>query len=246
MSDDLQHQVSGIAALADPARLSLYMFVVASADPVSREQAANGVGVAVHSAKFHLDRLVDEGLLEVEFRRLSGRTGPGAGRPSKLYRRSSRELSVTLPERRYDVAGHVLAEAIERSVNGKMTLEEAVRQAADAEGRRIATEPVHPVEADGDERPVVDTGAGAADEADEITRTAEALARHGYEPRTCADEICLANCPFDSLAQEHTALVCGMNLALIEGLVDELGCDGLEPVLDPQPGLCCVKVARRS
>ena len=55
---------------------------------MGRDQAAQGVGVPTHTAKFHLDRLVDEGLLEVEFRRLSGRTGPGSGRPAKLYRRS--------------------------------------------------------------------------------------------------------------------------------------------------------------
>src|SRR5215211_6815059 len=100
--------VAGIAALAEPLRRDLFDFVVGAGTAVSREQAAEGVGVPVHTAKFHLDRLVEGGLLEVEFRRLTGRTGPGAGRPSKLYRRTDRELSVSLPERHYDLLSRIL------------------------------------------------------------------------------------------------------------------------------------------
>src|SRR5215210_6425378 len=109
MADEWAEQVAGIGALAEPARRELYRYVAAQPDAVSREQAAQGVGMALHSAKFHLDKLVDEGLLQVEFRRLSGRRGPGAGRPSKLYRRAEREIAVTLPERRYVLAGKVIA-----------------------------------------------------------------------------------------------------------------------------------------
>src|SRR3954449_6016107 len=100
MNDDL----ASLGALAEPSRRALYEAVVAAAEPVSREQAAEAVGLPLHSVKFHLDRLVDEGLLEVEFRRLSGRRGPGAGRPAKLYRRARTEISVSLPARRYDLA----------------------------------------------------------------------------------------------------------------------------------------------
>src|SRR5690348_9709069 len=94
---------SGIGALADPARRALYGYVASAREPVSREQAATGCDLPVHSARFHLDRLVDEGLLEVEYKRLTGRTGPGAGRPAKLYRRAEREVSLSLPARHYDV-----------------------------------------------------------------------------------------------------------------------------------------------
>ena len=97
MTDRLSEQAASIGALAEPVRRALYVFVVAQHDAVSREQAAEGVDVPLHTAKFHIDKLVEEGLLDVEFRRLTGRTGPGAGRPSKLYRRSTRELSVSLP-----------------------------------------------------------------------------------------------------------------------------------------------------
>src|SRR3954454_6202490 len=115
-----------IGALADPARRALYRYVAASTSPVSRDQAAEDVGLARHTVKFHLDRLVDEGLLETEYRRLSGRRGPGAGRPAKLYRRSTREIDVTLPERHYDLAGQILAGAVESAAASGAPVLEAV------------------------------------------------------------------------------------------------------------------------
>lgn len=239
MPDELAEQVSGIGALAEPARRALYLYVASQPDAVSREQAATGVGVPLHSAKFHLDRLVEEGLLEVEFRRLSGKTGPGAGRPSKLYRRSPREVSVSLPERRYDLAGDVLATAIDRAIRDRVPVEEAVRVAATAQGRRLAAASV-----EGEVEPP-EEASRPADGGSGLARTAQVLARHGYEPRSADDEVCLANCPFDRLATEHTELVCGMNLALIEGVIDGLGVPTVAAELAPAPGLCCVKLTAR-
>lgn len=222
MRDDLAEQAAGVGSLAEPTRRALYQYVTAQSDAVDREQAAVAVGVPRHTAKFHLDRLVGEGLLDVEFRRLSGRTGPGAGRPAKLYRRSTRQFSVSLPERRYDLAGDVLATAIDRALRDGTPVADAVRDAAAEEGRSMAAD-------------------GAAD-GDDLERTADVLARHGYEPRTSVREICLANCPFDRLAAEHTDLVCGMNLALIDGVIDALDARTASAELAPQPGFCCVKV----
>lgn len=237
MPEELADQVSGIGALVEPVRRALYLHVASQPEAVSREQAATAVGVPLHSAKFHLDRLVEEGLLEVEFRRLSGRTGPGAGRPSKLYRRSPRQLSVSLPERRYDLAGDVLASAIDRALRDQIPVIDAVREAAAAQGRSIAREFVSGTKAQDGASPAegpADTG---------LERTAGVLAMHGYEPRTVAGEVCLANCPFDRLATEHTKLVCGMNLALIDGVIDGLAITDVAARLAPQPGFCCVKVA---
>lgn len=225
--DQFEEQVAGIGALVEPARRALYLFVVAQPDAVSREQAARAVDLPVHSAKFHLDRLVAQGLLEVEFRRLSGRGGPGAGRPSKLYRRSATEVSVSLPERRYDLAGEVLASAVERSMSSGAPVADAVREVAGEQGRNIAAARRD----DGD----------AGDRAG-LEELGELLREHGYEPRADEGEICLANCPFDRLAAEHVELVCGMNLALIDGVIDGLGLEGVEANLAPQPGSCCVRV----
>jgi predicted ArsR family transcriptional regulator len=227
VDEELERQVAGIGALVEPARRALYLFVAAQPGAVSREQAAEGVGVALHSVKFHLDRLVEEGLLDVEFRRLTGRSGPGAGRPSKLYRRSDRQLTLSLPARRYDLAGEVLAEAVDRSVREDVPVGDAVRDAAATRGRRIGADAI--------------TSAGSCG----LNRTAEVLRRQGYEPRVLGEEIVLANCPFDRLARDHTDLVCGLNLALISGVLQGMGCRTLEVALDPRPGLCCVRTRLR-
>ena len=111
-SPDFDLEVSGIAALGDPQRRALYRYVISRAGPVNRDQVAEGAGVARHVVKFHLDRLADEGLLAVEYARPPGRRGPGAGRPAKLYRRSARELAISLPQRDYQLAGRLLARAV--------------------------------------------------------------------------------------------------------------------------------------
>lgn len=231
MADDFAAQVTGVGALAEPARRALYEFVVAQPDAVSRDEAAEGCGMPRHSVKFHLDRLVEVGLLDVEFRRLSGRTGPGAGRPAKLYRRAARDVSVSLPERRYDVVGDILATAVERSMRDGVELEAAVREAASSRGRDLVRE----AQRDG-------AFEGAAGEPDRLSCV---LAAHGYEPGTSDGELVLENCPFDALARDHTDLVCGMNLHLVTGVVEELGCRTLEAVLAPDPDRCCVRARRR-
>jgi len=219
---DLGTQATGVAALADPTRRALYEYVVSRPEPVGREEAASAVGLAQHTANFHLDRLVEAGLLEAEFRRLTGRTGPGAGRPSKLYRRADREWAVSLPERSYDLVGAILASGIERARSGPAPLEEAIDEAATAAGRAI----------------------GEAAAPGDLNRFTEVLAGQGYEPRLEDDTVLLANCPFDALARTHTALVCGLNRAFVQGVADGLGCGGLHAQLEPEPGHCCVKARR--
>ena len=218
----LDEQAAGIGTLADPIRRALYEYVTAQPAPVGREEAAAAVEIPGHKANFHLDRLVDEGLLEVEYRRLTGKTGPGAGRPAKLYRRSDREWSVSLPARRYDLVGHILAAGVERAQRNQVAVGDALHAAALDEGVAV----------------------GAAGRSDDGTATlSDVLTRQGYEPRTEDDVLVLANCPFDSLAREHTALVCGLNQSFVQGVAAGLG-DDVEACLEPEEGLCCVKVRR--
>jgi predicted ArsR family transcriptional regulator len=223
--DEFASQVSGVSALAEPARRALYLHVAAQPEPVSRDQAAEGVGLPRHTVKFHLDKLVEEGLLDVEFRRLSGRRGPGAGRPTKLYRRSAREVAVTLPPRHYDLAGRILADAVEAATRDGAPVLDAVHRAAAEYGRRLAADEQLP-----DRSPT-------ASPLDDIAAT---LAGHGYEPRAHDGGLELANCPFHALARDHTALVCGMNLHLIRAMLGELGHPDVEARLDPAPDRCCV------
>jgi len=225
---DLESQASGIGALADSTRLGLYEFVVAQNGPVGREQAAKALDLAVHNVSFHLDRLVSEGLLEVEYRRLSGKTGPGAGRPSKLYKRADREFAVSLPPRHYDLVGDILAAAVSRADAGE-ELSVALHEAAHEEG--------------------LTASASAADSTGEKTTNSVAsaigvLRAQGFEPQLQDDQVILHNCPFDSLAQKHTELVCGLNVDFVQGVLDGTGCSGLKACLDPGPGRCCVTLAQ--
>ncbi|HZZ96284.1 MAG TPA: helix-turn-helix domain-containing protein [Jatrophihabitantaceae bacterium] len=213
---DLDAQLSGIASLAEPVRRTLYRFVIGERAPVSREQAAAAIGVAHHVAKFHLDRLEQDGLLQTEYSRPPGRTGPGAGRPAKLYRRADRQVDVSLPQRHYDLAGLLLAEAITTAERSGARVDTAVRKVATDAGRAIA------------QRCAPDA------------TIASALADNGFEPFATESGLALANCPFHRLAQSYPELVCGLNLHLIRGLVSGLGATDVRAKLDPSQDRCCV------
>ena len=235
MTHDFEAQVAGVAALNDPIRRALYRFVVDRGEPVSREQAAAGVGVQKPLAAFHLDKLADEGLLDFEFRRLTGRTGPGAGRPAKLYRRSAREIEVALPPREYDLAGLLLAGAIAAAEASGRSVRKELERAAFALGRTIG------------ERATARAGSRAS-KARQREALLAVLREHGFEPRRVDGDIVLGNCPFHALAQQFTELVCGMNLHLLRGVrtVLEVGAPELQPRLEPEPGQCCVKFCSRA
>lgn len=105
--------MAAVAALGEPTRRLLYAYVARQPEPVSRDDAAAALRIARATAAFHLDKLVAENLLTVTFERRTDRAGPGAGRPAKVYRRSDRQLTVTVPERHYDLAAHLMARALE-------------------------------------------------------------------------------------------------------------------------------------
>jgi predicted ArsR family transcriptional regulator len=227
--DELGDRVARVAALAEPVRRRLYRYVAAQSEPVSRDQACQGLGIPRHTAKFHLDKLVEEDLLVTSFKRLSDRSGPGAGRPTKLYRRSDRELSVSVPERRYDLAGQLMARAIEKSARDDVPVAEALHAAAAALGRSL-----------GDQmRALLQRGRSRERLLDAAAQT---LAAYGYEPAREGDQVKLLNCPFHLLAQEHTGLVCGMNLTMLESATAQVGEEKLAARLDPAPHRCCVLV----
>ncbi len=223
--------IEAVALLDEPVRRGLYEFVIDADHAVGRDEAATRLGITRALAAFHLDRLADADLLATEYRRLTGRTGPGAGRPSKLYRRGPREVVVSLPDRRYDVPAGLFAAAIEQ-LDGPLPAE-ALRDAARATGEVAGS--------------TAREAAGRRPGRRRLRETLRAtLAERGYEPTEAqAGEIRFRNCPFHALVDDHRDLVCGMNLALTEGLLEGLGAGG-EARLDPQPGLCCVAIAVKS
>ncbi|MGQ4365043.1 helix-turn-helix transcriptional regulator [Streptomyces sp. SAS_272] len=208
--------VSAIAALDEPTRRRLYDHVVRQPGPVGRDEAAAALGLARQTAAFHLDRLADESLLDVVYERRSGRAGPGAGRPAKLYRRSAKQIAVTLPDRRYELAGRLLAQAVEESAATGEAVQPVLRRKAEELGTHL----------------------GAAGGAVLL----DVLERYGFEPGHEEGALVLGNCPFHALARDHTETVCAMNLHLLRGVLHGLGELGYTAVLAPGPGRCCVRL----
>ncbi len=220
--------IEAVALLDEPVRRALYEWITSAGRAVSRDEAASGVGISRALAAFHLDRLVRASLLEAEYRRLSGRTGPGAGRPAKLYRRGSREVAVSLPDRHYEVPAQLFATAIEQMAEA--TPPEPLRVAAQGVGEAVGS--------------AARRHAGSRPSRKRLHSALMAtLEERGYEPQEAASgEIRLRNCPYDALVADHRELVCGMNLALADGILAGLGDDAAQARLDPQPGQCCVAI----
>ncbi len=110
--DNLDADLGAVGSLSDPTRRRLYVFVTRSNAPVGRDEAADALGIPRQTAAYHLDRLAEEGLVDIEFLRRSGRSGPGAGRPAKLYKRTDRDHEVSLPPRRYGLAARILLDVV--------------------------------------------------------------------------------------------------------------------------------------
>jgi predicted ArsR family transcriptional regulator len=195
----------------------VFDLVAHSATPVSRDAAAEALGTSRRVAAFHLDRLADQGLLAVEYRRPPGRSGPGAGRPAKLYRRIEDEIAVSVPPRHYELVGELLATAVAESIDTGAAVQEVLDRTAYRAGRT--------------------TGAAAG-------TLLAALEDAGYEPHGDDPDgaLILRNCPFHRLARQFTALVCGVNLHLLRGVADGAGDATRTVILDPSPGRCCVRL----
>lgn len=221
MDSDLDTRLARVAALAEPVRRALYRYVATQPQGVSRDDAAQTLGIAHHTVKFHLDRLVAEGVLAAEYRRPPGRGGPGAGRPTKLYRAVG-DIDVSLPERRYDLAGRLLVRAVADAQESGRPVADSLVEVAHAEGADLARRSAPAPEPTG--------------------RLEAVLSNCGFAPCRNDDDVTLANCPFHALAQEDRALVCGMNLAFVRGLLDGAAIDGAQAVLDPADDRCCVRI----
>ena len=213
-SDD----ISAIASLSDPLRRALFDLVSQSATPMGRDEAAEALGVPRGTVAFHLERLARCGLLDTGFQRRTGRTGPGAGRPAKLYRRAVNEIVVSVPDRHYALAGELLISAIEQSDRTGEPAQESLARVSAEHGRALGA------------------SAGSLD---------AVLQSTGYEPVDDGDGgLLLHNCPFHQLAKSHTETICAANLALLEGVAEGAGECARKVQFAPKDGYCCVRIAR--
>jgi predicted ArsR family transcriptional regulator len=215
-------ELEALAALLEPRRRRLYRFLERQPDAVSRDQAAAALGISRSLAAFHLDKLVVAGLLETEYRRLSGRSGPGAGRTSKLYRRSRQQVSLSLPHRDHELLARLLAESTISD-----PIDEAIFESAREYGRTLGTKARNR-----DRVPPAP--------AQLLTSMEGILDDLGFEPyRSSAAELRLRNCPFDPLSREYTPLVCGVGQAVMTGVAEGVGQDRLQVRREPHPDRCC-------
>lgn len=210
-------RIGALASLTDAKRLQLFEFVARQGRAVGRDEVAEAAGLARSTASFHLDRLVQDGLLSVEFHKPPGRTGPGSGRPAKMYRPIAGEVGASVPDRNYDLAGELLAAAIEASQARGGPAGDALREAAYAKGRELAE------------------GAASMD---------AFLGATGYRPEPDGDGgFLLPNCPFHRLSRQHPGVVCAMNGAFLQGAAAACGIPAERVAGDDRASYCCARIA---
>ena len=215
-------ELEAMAALREPTRRRLYEYVERQAESVSRDEAAKAIGISRALAAFHLDKLVELGLLKAEYRRLSERTGPGAGRTSKLYLRSRNRFSISLPRRDPELLARLLAASFDSTAQYAPAVEPA-REYGRSLGRRA--------------RKRLRGDPGPARLLDCVEAVLERL---GFEPyRASPSEVRLRNCPFDPLSRLYTPLICGVGQAIITGVTQGVGATELRVGRQEQPDRCC-------
>ena len=218
--------LTAVALLAEPTRQRLYLYLRERQEPVGREEAARHTGIKPRLVAFHLDRMAEAGLLEVEYRRLSGRVGPGAGRPAKVYWVSSRSFSVEVPQTRYALAASMMATALSAG-SPEADGAESLQDVASAVGESLGDEVRRHARTKSARREAVQ----------------RKLKQLGYEPRVQeSGEWTMRNCIFAELSMSHRELVCPMNAAFVAGLLGGAQLPSLRVQRRTAPPGCCVLV----
>ena len=219
--------VAAIAALDDDVRRALYEHVRDTGAPVSREDAAQAVGISRKLAAFHLDKLVELGLLRSGF---GDATQRRVGRAPRLYEPAEQDIAVRVPERSPELLAEVLVDAVTTERTDERA-GEAVLRVARERGREVGAA----------ERARVRGGRIGAERA--LATGQDLLARQGFEPYREGGAVRLRNCPFHPMAARAPDLVCGLNQAYLAGVVEGLGAgDRVVADLVPRAGECCVEL----
>ena len=221
--------VRAVAALDEPQRARVYRIVRDAVAPITREDAAAAVGISRKLAAFHLDKLTAAGLLETAAPDPASRR-PGPGRAPKAYQPAAAEVAVSIPERRYDALGEVLAQAIVAdgpASSARRAAHQLARDRGQGLGERVRAE-----------RRLGRLGPERA-----LTVVGELLAACGYAPARAPQlQLVLRNCPFRQLSRRAPELVCGLNQEFLAGLLAGLQIHRIDAVLQPDPARCCVLV----
>lgn len=201
--------LTAAAALSDELRRQMYAYIRQAHRPVSREEAAERVGISRKLAAFHLDKLVEVGLLRAHYEPVDGIRK--VGRAPKLYEPTDAELRISIPAREHDLLADILVHALLAEDENNAGREAAIQVARQRGAELGAAESKRA-------RP----GRLGAERA--LTLAAGTLGRHGFEPdRISPTRLRLRNCPFHPLAAKAPQLVCGINHAFLSGFLDALG-----------------------
>jgi predicted ArsR family transcriptional regulator len=223
--------LAAAAALADVSRRRMYEFIRAGRRPITREEAAASVGISRKLAAFHLDKLVEVGLLRASFAPVGGIRR--VGRTPKVYEPTEAGVQISIPERQHVLLAEVLIDAVQAE-DGSRSAREAATDIVRERGVRLGEE----------ERERLRPGRLGSERA--LTTIAAVLAAQGFEPdREGPARLRLHNCPFQPLAGRAPDLICGLNYAFLTGVVDGLRARSAVPLLRPRPGGCCVEIAAR-
>jgi predicted ArsR family transcriptional regulator len=219
--------IRAIAVLDDELRRTMYTFIRAARRPVTRAEAAAAAGISSKLAAFHLDKLVDAGVLRADYRPTDGVRK--VGRAPKMYQPVDTDISVSIPPRLHQLLADILLDAALSA--GDRNVRHEARRAALDRGRAIGDT----------EREQARAGRLGAERA--LTLAATVMSRHGFEPdRTSPTCLRLLACPFHPLAARAPEMVCGVNHAFLTGLLEGLGATSVRAILDPDAGECCVEI----
>jgi len=223
--------IAAVAVLAEDLRRRIYAVIRRADGPVTRDQVAAAVGISRKLAAFHLDKMAAAGLLRTSFARPAGLRR--AGRAPKAYAPAGLDVQVSIPHREHAVLAGILVDAV-AATSDPAASQAALRVAGDR-GRELGQA----------ERAATRPGRLGAERA--LTLASGFLERSGFEPvRPGPALLRLRNCPFQPLAAQAPALVCGINQALLAGFLAGLGAASATAVLNPSPGACCVELRAAS
>lgn len=226
--DAVGSAIDSVSVLSEYSRRRMFTFIRRAGRAVTRDEAAASVGISRKLAAFHLDKLVDAGLLSARYETPGGIRK--VGRRPKVYEPTDAQITVSIPDRRHELLADLLLDAVLTEEADENAAQAAVRT-AEQRGRQMgeaAREEIRPGRL-GPERG--------------LTACEWLLDRYGYEPvREGPTQLRLRNCPFQPLAAKAPDLVCGMNQAFLSGYLTGLQVNGVQAVLAPEPGECCVRL----
>ncbi|MFG2793818.1 helix-turn-helix transcriptional regulator [Streptomyces sp. NPDC048419] len=227
-ADAADSAIDSVSVLSEDSRRRMFTFIRRARRAVTRDEAAASVGISRKLAAFHLDKLVDAGLLRARYENPGGIRK--VGRQPKVYEPTDAQISVSIPDRRHELLADLLLDAVLTEGADENAPQAAVRT-AQQRGRQLG------------EAVRQETRPGRLGPERGLTACEQLLDQYGYEPvRETSTQLRLRNCPFHPLAAKAPDLVCGMNRAFLSGYLDGLGVNGIQAVLAPEPGECCVRL----